>query len=542
MTGTPAPPPAFRGAFRTDPVARAVYAEAAGISRCIPMAVAVPNDADDVSALVAWAHARGVALVPRGSGTSLAGGAVGPGVIVDLGRLRSIGAVDQSTRTVRVGAGAICGRVDAAARAVGLRVPAPPSSAAFCSIGGMAATNAAGAHSLLHGATRQWVRAVSAVFDDGSLTEVRRGKRPPSVVAAIDRFQQLAGALRDEERAAPSRSHLRKDSSGYAMSAWARSGDVVDLLVGSEGTLALLVEVELVLIPVPGATSSLLGAFPSVQHAVAAAGRARELGAAACELLDRTFLDVAAESTTMAPRGAACVLLVEVEADDASTAAALGRDIARAFHEEGARDMTLALDADGARRLWDLRHAANPVLARLDPSLRSMQFIEDGAVPPDRLGEYVAGVRSALERQEMRGIIFGHAADGHVHVNPLVDLRRPDWRSRVEALLDEVTALVAQLGGTVAGEHGDGRLRTPLLPRTWDAAHLRRFQQVKSAFDPTGILNPGVKLALPGQRAIEDVKYDDQLPPLPDRAREVIDTVDRMRAYDQLRLDLLDGA
>jgi hypothetical protein len=148
-------------------------------------------------------------------------------------------------------------------------------------------------------------------------------------------------------------------------------------------------------------------------------------------------------------------------------------------------------------------------------------------------------VRAALDRQGIRGVIFGHAGDAHVHVNPLVDLRETRWREKVDALLAEVTALSAELGGTLAGEHGDGRLRAPLLPRVWPASTLARFATVKRAFDPDGLLNPGAKIAVPGERAVDRVKYDPTLPALPTPARQVLARVERERAYARLRLDLL---
>jgi hypothetical protein len=136
-------------------------------------------------------------------------------------------------------------------------------------------------------------------------------------------------------------------------------------------------------------------------------------------------------------------------------------------------------------------------------------------------------------------VIFGHAGDAHIHVNPLVDTRIPDWRSRVESLLDEVAALTAELGGTLAGEHGDGRLRAPLLDRVWPADTLELFREVKRAFDPAGILNPGAKIPLAGQRAIEGVKYDPHLAPLPLAARTALDRLVRDRDYGSFRLSLL---
>jgi FAD/FMN-containing dehydrogenase len=285
-----------------------------------------------------------------------------------------------------------------------------------------------------------------------------------------------------------------------------------------------------------------LAAFDTLEQAVAAATAAREAGASACELLDRTFLDVAREGghARGLPESTEGVLLAEVEGDDTAAASDAARALQRAFQAHGATTVRLAFDPGAEHALWELRHAASPILSRLAPSLASMQFIEDGAVPPDRLPDYVRGVRAALARQRMRGVIFGHAGDAHVHVNPLVDVARPDWRASVEALLDEVTELAARLGGTLAGEHGDGRLRTPLMGRTWGAEARARFALVKRAFDPTGILNPGVKVPLAGQRAIGDVKYDPTLAPLPAAAQRVLARVAAERAYGRSRLEMLE--
>jgi FAD/FMN-containing dehydrogenase len=472
------------------------------------------------------------------------GGAIGSGVIVDLSRWNWIGQVDVEQRTIRAGPGATRAAVDAAARAHGLRFPVDPSSGAFCTVGGMASTNAAGAHSLRFGSTRRWVRAIDCVFADGATASLRRGAPGPRGNPAIDRFLALATTLAPAERETPSvHPGVLKESSGYAIAEFVRSEDLVDLLVGSEGTLAFFTEIELALIPVAGTTSSLLSAFASLEDAVVAAGRARALGAVACELLDRTFLVVAASGgASDRPAETEAALLVEVEGRDASASAESAREIEGAFREAGATVTRLALDPVRETEIWELRHAASPILARLDTRLRSMQFVEDCAVPPEQLPAYVRGVRRILAANDTRGVIFGHAGDSHVHVNPLVDVGQPDWRGRVERIMSEVTRLAASLGGTLAGEHGDGRLRTPLLPRVWSAEAVERFAAVKHAFDPLDILNPGVKAARPGQRALGEIKYDPALAPLPPRARAVLDRVERDRAYARSRLELLDAA
>jgi len=362
VTSQGIPPDGFRGVFRDDAAARAVYAEAAGIARIMPTAVAVPADADDVVTLVRWAASTGTVLIPRGSGSSMAGGAIGAGVIVDLSRLDTIGPIHRAAdgATIPVGPGAIAAQVNRAAAAAGLRFPVDPSSAEFCTVGGMAATNAAGAHTLRFGSMRRWVTALDCVFADGTRRVIRRGTE--SGLKESTSFRHPG---------------VRKDSSGYET-----SGDLIDLLVGSEGTLALFVGLELALTPLPAATASLLAAFPSLDTAVAATHAARDI-AVACELLDKTFLDVAESGTTTkrVPLGTEAVLLIELEGDAHATVATTARALAAEITHAGATLVDLALDAESEHTLWSLRHAASPILSRLDPSLKSMQFIEDGAVP-----------------------------------------------------------------------------------------------------------------------------------------------------------------
>jgi len=553
MDGAPHPaaagrPPDFRGVFRDDAGARAVYAEAAGIQRIWPVAVAVPEDAADLRILVQWAHRTRTPLIPRGSGSGMAGGAIGAGVIADVSRLRDVSAVDEH-RHLLVGPGVLREEADAAAVACGLRFPVDPSSGAFCTIGGMASTNAAGAHTLKYGSMRPWVVALDCIFDDGTRAVIRRGQPAPAMVPAVRRFlQDVAPEIRAIGGARLQHPGVRKDSSGYAVADYARSGDLVDLLVGSEGTLAVFAGIELALAERPGATASLLAASPPLESAVGGARVARDAGAAACELLDRTFLDFvreaarAGETATRLPAETEAVLLIEIEAASPAGAREGAITLSREMRAHGATQVDLALGRDAETALWDLRHAASPVLARLDPALKSMQFIEDGAVPPAHLAAYVRGVRTAMQKHGIRGAIFGHAGDAHIHVNPLIDVRDPAWHTKVRALLGEVIALTARLGGTLSGEHGDGRLRAPLEPMLWpdpDAPAPRLFRAVKAAFDPLGILNPGAKIAAPGTPILGDVKYDPSLPPLPADARRALDRVDGERLYATPRLALL---
>ena len=546
MTSCHIPPAGFRGAYRSDDLARAVYSEAAGIGRIIPAAVAVPVDADDVVTLVKWAKERSLSLVPRGSGTSMGNGAIGPGVIVDLSRMNSIGNVDLMNHSIWAGAGALRGDVNRIAHDSGLRFPVDPSSGEFCTIGGMVSTNAAGAHTLRFGATRDWIIALDCVFEDGSRAIVSRLASIPAGIPALQRFIEYVDPkmISSDALLHPG---VAKDSSGYGIAAYAHTKKLVDLIVGSEGTLAIIVGVQLGLAPLARKRSSVLGAFGSLDAAVVAAATARAAGAVACELLDRTFLEFAASGQADSPvaildsipRDTEAVLLAEVEGANDRESDDCAHALEKAFRQSGASLTKVALGTTEQEEIWDLRHAASPILGRLDPALKSMQFVEDGAVPVDRLAEYVRGVKEILAKHTVRGVIFGHAGDAHVHVNPLVDVSKTDWRQCVERILSDVVALTARLGGTLAGEHGDGRLRTPLLSQTWSASAIDLFREVKSAFDPAGILNPGVKVPLTNQPPIGDIKYDPLLPPLPPQVRRVLDSITDKRAYSTFRLSLI---
>jgi FAD/FMN-containing dehydrogenase len=481
----------------------------------------------------------------------MAGGAIGPGVIADLSRMNAIGHIDSSNHCVWVGPGALRGDVNRAAAVNGFRFPVDPSSGEYCTIGGMVSTNAAGAHTLRFGATRDWIIALDCVFDDGSRAVVSRLAPIPEGIPALDRFMASADQMIRNVDGAEFISHpgVAKDSSGYGIAAYAHSGKLVDLLVGSEGTLVVIVGVQLGLAPVARSTGGVLGAFPTLDQAVSAAVKSRTAGAVACELLDRTFLDVASGGDVHAPVAALssiptdteAVLLAEVEGGSDDEVEKKAQDMARAFSESGATVTRIALGPADQHEIWELRHAASPILSHLDPGLKSMQFIEDSAVPAERLADYVRGVRAALARRGVRGVIFGHAGDAHMHVNPLIDTAKHGWRDEVNELLEDIVSLTASLGGTLAGEHGDGRLRTPLLNRVWSSEAIELFAAVKKAFDPKGILNPGVKVPLSGQKPLGDIRYDPALASLPPEVRTALDTMADARAYSSFRLSLIPG-
>ncbi len=455
-------PPGLRGEFRTDDVARALYAEGAGIFRIVPEAVAVPAGPADLALLVRWAADQRQPLVPRGAGSGMPGGNIGPGVVVDLSQaFRDPPVIDAAAGTARCGASVTCQALNAAAAGYGLRLPPDPSSAAFCTLGGMVATNAAGAHSVKYGAMRRWVRALEFVTADGETggTDAPTHRR----TEAEERFlRDVAPALRahaaDLAAAVP---HTTKNSAGYALDTYAADGRIADLLTGSEGTLAFITAVDVTLAPLPDERATLLVTLRSLDDVGPAVLALKPLGPSAVELLDRTYLDfVRGAVQRRIPPGTEAVLLVEFESE-ASGAVEAVRGVAETTE--------LADDLASVSRLWELRHLASPILASLPNNLRSLQLVEDGCVPVPVLGRYIRALREAAAAHGFDIVIFGHAGDGHLHANLLADVTAPDFAERLASCLDAVTGAQLSLGGTPSGEHGDGRLRAPFL-----VSHLRR--------------------------------------------------------------------
>ncbi len=503
MTGTraPDPPRGFRGTFTSAPDARDEFAVASGPFRIRPLAVARPEDADDLCLLVRWAAEEGQALVPRGAGTGMPAGNVGPGISVDLRHWRRMEPLRAGEGLARVQPGVVADRVQEEALRAGCFLPCLPSSSDRASIGGMVANNAAGARTFRYGATRSWVEALEVVTPAGDCIRLQRDAVPPRSYA--DLHAELLAELGAHPRGWPS---VRKNASGYALDRFLPGGDPVSLFVGSEGTLGFVTEIEIRLAPLPTSRILALVPVPDLEALVPAVEAARQSNASACEFFGRSFIEVADLASDPRTEGlareAAALLLVEMDGapEEARSALEALRTAVRPF----APSIHEVSEETERAELWRIRHAASPVVAaRSSHGLVSMQFIEDSVVPPSGLPDYLRSLDEILRREETEGVVFGHAGDGNVHVNPLIDVRRSDWRERVARILESTVDLVASLGGTLSGEHGDGRLRGTFHDRIWGTAFAGAFRSVKSRLDPGGIMNPGVIVALPGQDPLE---------------------------------------
>jgi FAD/FMN-containing dehydrogenase len=534
------PPPALRGIFRTDARARAAYSEGAGIYRIIPEGVARPKDVADLKLLISWASEHRVPLVPRGAGSAMGGGNVGQGVVLDLAELSHPLKIDSAASTATTGAAVTLAGLNAAAASYGLRLPPDPSSGAWATLGGMVSTNASGARSVRFGSVRRWVQGLTLITAAAEEVVLRRGVE--STGGTLGRFdKELAPRLRAAAALVSSRfPRVRKNSSGYALDAYLGSGDLLDLVIGAEGTLGIVAAIEWRLDRVPECRAGMRIQLPSLDHLHTLVQAINRHEPSALELLDRSFLDLVGPTHRVAAGvrpNVEALLLVEFEreSDDA-----VRRDLALA--ERAAKPWAVAVDvaySGDADRLWAIRHAASPILAGLPEDRRSLQVIEDACVPIDRMGEYIRSIRRMAGELDLPVVLFGHAGDGHIHVNLLPELARAGWQDSVAALLEDVTGLVKRLGGTPSGEHGDGRLRAQAVEQIYGTEILELFQAIKHAFDPSGIFNPGVILPS-GEPPISRLKVGSNAAPIPSDIASALRQIELRGGYGRSRLELAD--
>jgi FAD/FMN-containing dehydrogenase len=510
---------------------------------------------DDLLHLIRFAREEGLGLIPRGAGSGMPGNNVGRGIVVDLQAFNRPLFVT-ANRTANAGAAITWAELHRAAAHLNLRLPPDPSSGAFCTLGGMVAANAAGARSLKYGSVRKWVRGVELVTADCDVAWVPRGPaqrmaREPerrqrrqltTEFAARTRFERdVRPLVLDVKEAVAARfPKTRKNSSGFALDEYLASGDLLDLIIGSEGTLGIVTRIELALATQPAARSTVLLALSNLGDLADVTTHLLRLDPSACELLDRTILTLAA-IPDLTLNGVEGVLLVEFERPNAGAARGVAGDAIRGTRPWCAYARTGLTDEE-SHALWSVRRAASAALANLPPTRRSLQIIEDSCVPVEHLGEYVAAVRATASRLGIEVAAFGHAGDGHLHVNTLVDTTQSEFERRLEELFNEVVDVVSRLGGTLSGEHGDGCLRGPVLERLYGRAIVDLFRSVKTTFDPCGIFNPGVIVSDWAAAPIQRLKVGGTAPPIPDEIAERLTAMERGKDWGRSKLDVVEDA
>jgi FAD/FMN-containing dehydrogenase/Fe-S oxidoreductase len=492
---------AFRGRLMTDDTNCGLYATDASLFHVRPLAVAVPENESDLQTLVQYAHAHGLPVAARGAGTGLSGESLGHGLVVDLSvRFRQI--VETGPDFVRVQPGVTYSELSAHLATTGRRFAPDPAQTA-CTIGGMVATNASGSLAYRHGYTRDYVRALRVVWDDGESHLVRRQafvdkneprEEGPRTKRLID--QTTALLAENADAIARHRPKTRFDRCGYDLNdALTPNGaDLVRLLVGSEGTLGLVTEATLNTIPLAGGTALAALGFASLDEAIQAGLVLRTAdGIAGCDLLDRRLVALArADGMGPVPATVEAALVLTFEAATEREALHCGWDAVRGV-QATVQTVVLAdptCEPTGSARIHAFRRAAVGGLYALGRGARPLAFCEDVGVPSDALPAAVAGIQAVLRKFDFSASTLIHVLTGIVHTRPLVDPDSLADREKLYPVADAVYALVLGLGGTVSAQHGVGLARTPWVEKQAGPL-IPVYRELKRIFDPTGILNPG---------------------------------------------------
>ncbi len=439
------------GGLLTDRSDLVCYSYDASGLEFLPDAVILPSSTEEVRKVMALAQREGIAVFPRGAGSGTTGAFLprGGGVVLCLARMNRILSISHSDLMAEVEPGVVTGELQNRAAAAGLFYPPDPSSLDFCTIGGNVATGAGGAKAVKYGVTRDYVIGLDVVLPGGDV--IRTG------------FRTAKGVV------------------GY---------DLTRLMVGSEGTLGVVTGVTLKLIPAPQTVGTALSFFKDASAAASAVSRLFVLGVLprCAEFMDAACLGcIADELPVGVPETASAMLLVEVDGQEDSIAAGLDAIIC-AFREEGAVGVYVAKDKDEAAAFWKARRSLSTSVRRLGPPHK---ISEDICVPRHALSGIIRVIEETVKETGLKILSFGHAGDGNLHVNILLDKRKEHEMTSAQSAVKKIFKKTIEFGGTISGEHGVGLTKRDYIGMELDGKTLDIMRSIKAVFDPKGILNPG---------------------------------------------------
>jgi FAD/FMN-containing dehydrogenase/Fe-S oxidoreductase len=509
-----------RSGMREDMTARAAYSSDASIFRRIPKAVIEPKSVDDIRDGIMIAKHLGWSVISRGGGTSVAGNALGTGLIIDTSRyFNRILDIDIENRTATVEPGVVCDALRDAVAEHGLTYGPDPSTHSRCTIGGMVANNACGSHSVAYGTAAENLVSVTVMlangeevtFEGGGVSDVGIDKQLHELVDAhADLFATELG--RFPRQVSGYGLHYFLDKHGF---------DAAKAIAGSEGTVGVITQMTVKLVEVPRAKALAVLGFDTVYDAAAAASQLRQPGVATIEGMGGDLLGAlrmkngqenAGEDLPGIRKGipAGGWLYCEVGGDSVDEAIANAEKVAATI---ASIDSVVVSEPQQMRKLWRIREAAAGVVTRLPDGGEAWPNWEDSAVPPENLADYLRDLYALMDKYSLRGIPFGHFGEGCVHVRMSFDFGTDEGIRVFENFMNDAAELVASYDGSLSGEHGDGRARSALLDRMYSSEMREVFAQFKKILDPDSLFNPGVLVdpdevtdglrMAPGQRTFE---------------------------------------
>lgn len=513
----------IKGEVRFDEVSRMLYRTDASIHEIEPLGLVVPRDAEDVVRAVQIAARHGVPILPRGGGTSLAGQAVGQAIHLDLSKyMNHILEFNPEEKWVRVQPGVVLDELNAFLKPHGLMFGPDVATSSRANMGGMIGNNSSGAHSLLYGKTIDHVAELEVVLADGTVTTC--GPVDEEVFAQKAAQQDLEGEIYRTVRRIVDENGALIDSrfprimrrvAGYNLDAFVRDGgsfDLSKLVVGSEGTLCVVLEARLRLVDLPVKKVLVACHFGDLIEAMEANLVVLETGPSSVELTDKILLDQTRGSIEHAPtrsflQGDPEALLFVEYYGDSDDELELKMDLL----EDRLRDHGLgyafvrAWEPTAQKNMWELRKAGLGLLMNMKGDAKPIPGLEDTAVPVDKLPEYVRQVQALMGEYGLKTEFYGHASVGVLHIRPVLDLKTPQGIKTLRVLEERMSDIVKAFGGTMSAEHGDGLARSEWIPKMFGEEMVRLFEQVKDTFDPQNIMNPG-KIVRAG-RMDENLRY-----------------------------------
>jgi FAD/FMN-containing dehydrogenase/Fe-S oxidoreductase len=504
------------GDVRFDTYSRLLYSTDASMYQVEPIGVVIPRHAGDVQAVIEIANRQQVPLLPRGGGTSLTGQTVNRAVVLDFSRyMGKVLEVNAEEEWARVQPGVVQDELNHHVRPMDLLFGPDTSTSNRATLGGMIGNNSGGAHSIAYGLTIEHVLEISTILADGSRAvfgEVtpegfRAKMQSPGLEGQIYReVARIRDQYRDEIATRYPQKHWRRVC-GYNLDELVKDGplNMARLIVGSEGTFLTVVEAKVRLVRRPKATALDVIHYRDIQEALESSQAILETGPYAVELTDKMILDLARRNIEQSKRmgfvegDPAAILIVEYSGDTETEVKGKVEALeARRARERFGYASHLAYDAAGQQSIWKLRKAGLGLLLGTRGESKPIAFIEDTAVDPKHLPEFVPRFREIMAKHGAQGAYYGHCSVGCLHIRPLINLKTERGLEQVRAMADEIFYLVLSFGGAISSEHGDGRARSPFLERVYGPAIFTAFRELKAAFDPRNLMNPGNIVASPG--------------------------------------------
>lgn len=547
----------LEGDLYTDVVQRTIYATDASVYREMPVAVARPKTKADIQKLIYFANETKTPLVPRTAGTSLAGQVVGTGIIVDVSKyFTEILEVNKEEKWVRVQPGVIRDDLNKYLKPYGLFFAPETSTASRCMIGGMVGNNSCGAHSPIYGTTRDHLLELETILADGS--EVHFGKITKDEFDQKCQLDTLEGSIyrhtketlsdkfnQDEIRKEFPKPEINRRNTGYAIDVLLESEvftqgkesfNFCKLLAGSEGTLAFTTEIKINLVDLPPKEVAVLAIHShTINHSLRANRIAMRYKPGASELMDKVILDCTKNNKEQNANrffvegDPAGVLCVEFERETKEEIQELCDKIIREVQAEGYGYAFPIIWGDETKKVWSLRVAGLGLLGNIPGDDKGVACIEDTAVTVEDLPEFIEEFALIMEKYGKQSIYYAHAGDGEIHLRPILDLKKGTDRELFFKITDDVATLVKKYGGSMSGEHGDGRVRAPFIEKMIGSHNYELIKTVKKAWDPNNIFNPGKIVDAPPMN--EFLRYEkDMVTP------EIKTTIDFSETFGILRM------